>query len=143
LAAAWPLPGRCLAAAWPLPGCCLLRHPLCRNSLGSSQPPESAPAPPQPCRAAESLASQLVDAQLAACVNIVPGVTSVYRWQGAVHKDPELLLVVKTRAALLEALTARVRQLHPYDEPEVLALPAAGGSSSYLRWVLDSTAGAQ
>ena len=84
-----------------------------------------------------------MEAQLAACVNIVPGITSVYRWQGAVHRDAELLLVVKTRAELLEALTARVRQLHPYDKPEVLALPAAGGSSSYLRWVLESTAGPQ
>jgi periplasmic divalent cation tolerance protein len=83
-----------------------------------------------------------VEAQLAACGSIVPGLTSVYRWQGAVHKDPELLLVIKTRAALLSALAARVKQLHPYDEPEVLALPAVGGSAGYLRWVLDSTAGA-
>ncbi|WIA44510.1 hypothetical protein OEZ86_007249 [Tetradesmus obliquus] len=88
---------------------------------------------------ADSLASALVEGKLAACVNIVPGLTSVYSWKGKIEKDPELLLIIKTQASLLENLTAKVKQLHPYDEPEVLALPVVGGSASYLAWVRDST----
>jgi periplasmic divalent cation tolerance protein len=77
----------------------------------------------------------LVAEGLAACANLVPGVRSIYRWQGELHDDPEVLLIVKTRAPLLDALTARVRALHPYELPEVLALPVAGGSEPYLAWV--------
>jgi periplasmic divalent cation tolerance protein len=62
------------------------------------------------------------------------------RWEGKVHKDPELLLMIKSRAALLETLTQRVKEWHPYDEPEVVALPVLGGSVSYLKWVMDNTA---
>jgi periplasmic divalent cation tolerance protein len=77
----------------------------------------------------------LVEEGLAACANLVPGVRSIYRWQGAVHDDAEVLLILKTRAALSAALAARVRALHPYQLPEVLALPVAGGSEPYLDWV--------
>ena len=77
----------------------------------------------------------LVAEGLAACANLLPGVRSIYRWQGELHDDPEVLLIVKTRAPLLDALTARVRALHPYELPEVLALPVAGGSEPYLAWV--------
>jgi periplasmic divalent cation tolerance protein len=84
---------------------------------------------------AERIATALVEERLAACVNVVPGMRSTYRWEGAVQKDDELLLVAKTRADRLAALTARVRALHPYELPEVLALPAAGGSDAYLAWV--------
>jgi periplasmic divalent cation tolerance protein len=77
----------------------------------------------------------LVEEGLAACANLVPGIRSIYRWEGAVHDDAEVLLIVKTRAALSAALAARVRALHPYQLPEVVALPVAGGSEPYLDWV--------
>jgi periplasmic divalent cation tolerance protein len=82
-----------------------------------------------------SLARALVQERLAACANVVPGVRSLYRWQGELRDDAEVLLVVKTTRARCEALAARVRDLHPYELPEVLALPAAGGSEAYLEWV--------
>jgi periplasmic divalent cation tolerance protein len=85
----------------------------------------------------------LVEEGLAACANLVPGVRSVYRWQGEVHEDPEVLLIVKTRAALVAALEARVRELHPYEVPEVLALDVAAGSAPYLEWVRDAARGAR
>ena len=81
------------------------------------------------------LARRLVEEGLAACVNLVPGVRSIYRWQGALQEDAEILLIAKTRAALLDALVARVRALHPYELPEVVALAVAGGSAPYLDWV--------
>ncbi len=84
---------------------------------------------------AARLARAIVEERLAACVNVVPGVRSIYRWQGAVQDDSEVLLVMKTRADRVDALGARVRELHPHDVPEVLALAAAGGSADYLAWV--------
>ena len=85
---------------------------------------------------ATSLARALVEERLAACVNLIPEVRSLYRWEGAVQEDAEALLVVKTRAERCEALAARVQDLHPYDVPEVLVLPTSGGSASYLEWVI-------
>ncbi len=84
---------------------------------------------------AESLARALVEERLAACANVVPGIRSFYRWEGEVQDDPEVLLIVKTRADRCSALAARVDELHPYELPEVLDLPAAGGSRAYLDWV--------
>ena len=84
---------------------------------------------------AERLARALVEERLAACVNTVPGVRSFYRWEGRVEDAAEILLVVKTRADRTAALAARVRELHPYELPEVLELAAAGGSAEYLDWV--------
>jgi periplasmic divalent cation tolerance protein len=84
---------------------------------------------------AERLARALVEERLAACVNAVPGVRSVYRWEGRVEEAGEILLVVKTRADRSAALAARVRELHPYALPEILELGAAGGSPDYLEWV--------
>lgn len=81
------------------------------------------------------LARALVGERLAACVNVVPGVRSVYRYEGEVHDDPEVLLVVKSRADRAEILESRVRELHPYDLPEVIRLPLCGGSAAYLDWV--------
>jgi periplasmic divalent cation tolerance protein len=81
------------------------------------------------------LGGALVEERLAACVNVVPGIHSLYRWEGKVQDDAELLLVVKTRADRIEALAARVCELHPYELPEILALPAVGGSEAYLEWV--------
>ena len=82
----------------------------------------------------------LVEERLAACVNLVPGLRSIYRWEGALHDDAEVLLLVKTRTDRLEALSARVKELHPYALPEVLALPASGGSPAYLEWLRTESA---
>eukprot|EP00887_Chlorella_sp_A99_P003020 scaffold9.g3020.t1 len=85
------------------------------------------------------LGRALVEEALAACVNVVPGLLSIYSWEGKVNEDPEELLVIKSRAVLVPQLTARVKQIHPYDECEVIALPIVGGSASYLTWVVEST----
>jgi periplasmic divalent cation tolerance protein len=85
------------------------------------------------------IARQLVDEQLVACVNILPGVRSIYRYQGKVEDDRELLLVMKTSADRLDTLIPRVRALHPYEVCEVLALEVTAGSQLYLDWVLAET----
>jgi periplasmic divalent cation tolerance protein len=84
---------------------------------------------------AEGLARALVERRLAACVNVVPGLTSIYRWEGEVRKDEERLLVIKSRAELFEELRAVLVELHPYDVPEVIALPVAAGHGAYLSWL--------
>jgi periplasmic divalent cation tolerance protein len=89
---------------------------------------------------AESLARALVEERLAACVNLVPGVRSIYRWEGAVEEADEVLLVIKTAAASAEALLARLPALHPYEVPEALVLGVEGGAAPYLAWLLASTA---
>jgi len=89
--------------------------------------------------AGERIAGALVGEGLAACVNLVPGVTSVYRWQGEVQRDAEVLLVIKTVRGRLDELTARVRELHPYELPEVIALAVTGGLPDYLQWVITCT----
>ena len=88
---------------------------------------------------ASHLARTLVDERLAACVNVVPGVTSIYRWQGAVSEDAEVLLVAKTRRSLVERVAARVKELHTYELPETIALPIAAGSARYLEWLEKET----
>jgi uncharacterized protein involved in tolerance to divalent cations len=88
---------------------------------------------------ATSLSASLVESELAACVNIIAGVQSVYRWEGKVQRDSEQLLMIKTRNTLLDALTAHVRANHPYSVPEVLALPVVGGNADYLSWLAAST----
>jgi periplasmic divalent cation tolerance protein len=88
---------------------------------------------------AERIVGALLRERLIACGSVVPGVVSLYRWQGAVRREAEVLVVMKTRAALAAAVAERVKALHPYELPEVLALPAAGGLDAYRRWVLDET----
>jgi periplasmic divalent cation tolerance protein len=88
---------------------------------------------------AAALARLLVDERLAACVNLVPGVRSIYRWEGQVCDDREDLLVIKTASDRMEALVARLREVHPYAVPEVLALAVDAGSTRYLEWVLAET----
>lgn len=90
--------------------------------------------------AAASLVRALVDERLAACGNIVAGVTSIYRWQGEVHTDPEAMVVLKVAAERLPALLARATELHPYDVPEILVLPVLAGHEPYLAWVRESCA---
>jgi periplasmic divalent cation tolerance protein len=92
---------------------------------------------PNPDKAAE-VARALVGEGLAACVNLVPAVRSIYRWKGELQDDSETLAVVKTTSERLDALTARLVALHPYELPEVIALPVAGGHAPYLDWIKDS-----
>jgi len=89
----------------------------------------------------ERLALAFVEERLAACVNRIAGVQSVYRWQGKVEQSAEELLVIKTRADLFPALEKRVRELHSYAVPEVIALPIVNGSAGYLRWLDEQLAG--
>lgn len=92
---------------------------------------------------AESLAHlgrTVVEERLAACVNLLNGIRSVYRWEGTIEDEGEALAIFKTTAERLDALERRVAELHPYDVPEVIALPVVGGSSAYLSWVAGETA---
>jgi periplasmic divalent cation tolerance protein len=84
---------------------------------------------------ASRLAKTLVDERLAACVNVVGGIASTYRWNGEVHVADEVLLVIKTMADRFEAMQARLVALHPYDVPEVLAIEPAAGAAPYLAWL--------
>ncbi len=84
---------------------------------------------------AAGIARDLVERRLAACVNLVAGVRSLYHWEGAIQDDCEDLLIVKTPASRVADLMARVREIHPYTVPEVIVLPVVEGSDSYLRWV--------
>ena len=88
---------------------------------------------------ADALARALVAERLAACVNVLPGVRSTYRWEGAVHQADEVLLLIKTTRDRLDALTARVQALHPHELPEVLAVVTLGGLAPYLHWVAEQT----
>lgn len=90
--------------------------------------------------AAAALGRALVTEGLAACVNVVGPIRSIYRWQGEVCDDSEHLLVVKTRTGLVEAAAARIRSLHTYETPEIIALPIVAGSADYLAWLRDATA---
>lgn len=84
---------------------------------------------------AQRIAEALVDRNLAACVNIVPGLRSVYRWKGKRESADELLLIIKARAADYAKLETLVRELHPYELPEIVAVPIQAGLSAYLKWI--------
>jgi periplasmic divalent cation tolerance protein len=86
----------------------------------------------------QALARTLVDERLAACVNVLPVMTSVYRWKGQIEQDQEQQLVIKTTPDRLEALQSRVRELHAYELPEFLVVNADAGSAAYLAWVGES-----
>lgn len=92
-----------------------------------------------PAGEAEELAKALVDARLAACVNVAD-VRSCFRWEGTVESEPERLLVAKTQHRLLDPLVERIRELHSYDLPEIIAIPIVGGYAPYLDWVREETA---
>ena len=90
---------------------------------------------------AERIAAALVEEHLAACVNRIPGIISTYRWQEEVHRDNEVLLLIKTRRARFEALRQRIVELHPYELPEVIAVDIALAHGPYLDWIARETAG--
>jgi periplasmic divalent cation tolerance protein len=89
---------------------------------------------------AERIARTLVERHLAACVNLVPGLTSIYRWQGSVEEAQEVLLLIKTSSAKLQALEEALSELHSYEVPEFVVLPVESASESYLAWVLAAVA---
>lgn len=90
--------------------------------------------------AAIRLARALVERRLAACVNVLSGCTSVYRWDGALEQAEEVPLLIKTRAARYPELEALIRELHPYELPEIVAVPMVRGLPDYLDWVAEETA---
>jgi periplasmic divalent cation tolerance protein len=92
---------------------------------------------------AEQLGRTLVEERLAACVNVLPVMTSIYRWQGAVEQASERQLIMKTTSARVDELKTRLAALHPYDVPEILVLPVSDGGSSYLKWLAESTTRAE
>lgn len=90
---------------------------------------------------AVDLAKTLVEERLVACVNLVPGLRSIYWWQGKVEDEPEVLCIMKTRSNLFESLRDRVRELHSYEVEEIIALPIVAGNPPYLDWIRENTQG--
>ena len=84
---------------------------------------------------ADNIATALVEQGLAACVNIVPGIQSVYRWQGKIERQEEVLLLIKARADAFSTISARIVELHPYELPEVIAVTIGNGLQPYLDWI--------
>lgn len=89
---------------------------------------------------AEHIGRALVESRLAACVNILPGMRSIYRWQGNIETAKETVLIAKTRRSLAEALLAKVKELHTYDVPCAVVWPIETGLPEFLRWIDDETA---
>lgn len=86
----------------------------------------------------QRIAAHLVEYRLAACVNLLPGIESVYRWQGKVQRDGEALLMIKIRVADYSGVEAAILGLHPYELPEIIAVPVTGGLPAYLNWVSEN-----
>jgi periplasmic divalent cation tolerance protein len=95
----------------------------------------TAPSP----EVAERIVRDLVERRLVACANILGGVRSIYRWRGAVEQAEEVLVVLKARASEFDAVAGRVKALHPYDVPELIAFPVAFGLEPYLHWIVEET----
>jgi periplasmic divalent cation tolerance protein len=89
---------------------------------------------------AERIGGELVDRGLAACVNIFPGMTAIYVWEGKRQRETETAMLIKTRAALADAVVAETRTLHPYANPALVVLPVVGGSQEFLNWIAGQTA---
>ncbi|TDJ44270.1 MAG: divalent-cation tolerance protein CutA [Gammaproteobacteria bacterium] len=88
---------------------------------------------------AESISTHIVEHGLAACVNRIPGLTSVYKWEGEMKSGTEVLLLIKTTSDRCEALTAELLNIHPYELPEIIAVPVIAGHQPYLDWIKDCT----
>jgi len=123
------------------------RLTYCVNTFRNNQPGNNL-NPEQPIvvlitvpdeATATGIATELVESGLAACVNILPAVRSIYRWEGKVHSDSELLLIVKTIRSKLVLLSDKVIRLHPYTLPEIIVLDITGGFAGYLHWVVEQT----
>jgi periplasmic divalent cation tolerance protein len=110
--------------------CCEISAPLCMSSdailVLTACPDEATGA---------RIARDLVESGLAACVSRLPGAHSTYRWKGRLQDEPEVLLIIKTLVTRFEALEMRLKSLHPYEVPEIIALPVVSGSSEYLAWL--------
>ncbi|MGE5513501.1 MAG: divalent-cation tolerance protein CutA [Bacteroidota bacterium] len=90
---------------------------------------------------AERVGGELVERGLAACVNIIPGMTAIYIWQGQRHRDSECVMIIKTRVGLADQVIGEARKLHPYSNPALLVLPVEGGSLDFARWIAEQTGG--
>jgi periplasmic divalent cation tolerance protein len=88
---------------------------------------------------APAIATALVEARLAACVNVLPSMQSIYRWQGAVEQETERQMVIKTSSRCVDALWERLRDLHPYEVPEFVVIPIVDGNQAYLNWIGETT----
>jgi periplasmic divalent cation tolerance protein len=88
---------------------------------------------------AVAIARALVETRLAACANLIKGVRSIYSWQGSIEDDTEVLMIVKTRKELFDSLKSKIKELHSYEVPEIIALPIIAGSDDYLKWLREST----
>lgn len=88
---------------------------------------------------ASRIGHALVEEKLAACANIIPRIRSIYRWKGDIHNDEEYLMIIKTRTSLFPALKKRVREIHSYEVPEIIAFSVSQGHTDYLDWVVEST----
>lgn len=87
-----------------------------------------------------SIAGELIDGKLAACVNVLGAMTSIYNWQGERHADDEVAALVKTRSSLADAVIQKVCERHPYENPALLVIPVAGGADAFCAWILAQTA---
>ncbi len=92
---------------------------------------------------AERIGGALIKAELAGCINLLPGMTSIYRWEGEIERAHEVVMVVKTRANLTAAVTSEIEARHPYDTPAVLVFEVGGGARKYLEWIASETRGAE
>jgi periplasmic divalent cation tolerance protein len=88
-----------------------------------------------PKEKADEIAGKLLEEKLVACVNLIEGIKSKYWWDGKIQTDEETLLIIKTKKELIDPLTTRIKELHPYDVPEIIALKIKGGSTEYLNWI--------
>ncbi|KAB0358998.1 hypothetical protein FD754_003154 [Muntiacus muntjak] len=112
------------------------------SASGSAYVPGSVSAAFVTCpneKVAKEIARAVVEKRLAACVNLVPQITSIYEWKGKIEEDSEVLMMIKTQSSLVPALTDFVRSVHPYEVAEVIALPVEQGNSPYLQWVRQVT----
>ena len=91
--------------------------------------------------AAEEIGQALVEEELAACVNILPGMTAIYRWEGKIARDSEVLMIIKTARSRAEAAMIAIKQRHSYDNPALVVLPIETGSAKYLSWLLEQAGG--